>query len=234
LTINEQRFYTDEEIALILREAAQAADSPAGIRAASSGLSLEQIKAAAAEAGFDPALVERVALRIAQRDSESWFERAAGGPIRHRQTIRLPTRMSEQVSAHLLSAITAAAEVPGAGRADGAGFSWHAWDRSNRVSVTAHEDSQGTRVQVLVDRTSAMVMTVLASLFAIVIPIWVRIEAPGLLALAVIPIGVLAAARAFWKSSTRSVRERTAVLLDAVRESQSTGDDAGGMQKADA
>jgi hypothetical protein len=47
-----------------------------------------------------------------------------------------------------------------------------------------------------------------------------QVESYGeLLALAVIPIGVLAAARAYWKSSTRSLRERITVLLDAVRES---------------
>jgi len=139
--------------------------------------------------------------------------------------------MSEKMSTRLLSAIRAAAEVPGVGSADASGFSWHAWYRGNRLSVTAHEDSQGTRVQVLVDRTSRMVLTVLGSQFAIVMPIWMLIEDPGVLALAVIPIGVLAAARAFWKSSTRSLRERIAVLLDAVRESPPTGGDGGGMQE---
>ena len=234
LTISDEaRLYTDQEIALILREAAQSADSPAEPRAPSSGLSLAQIKAGAAEAGLDPALVERAALRLSQRGSESFFERLAGGPRRHRETISVPVAMSEEVSTRLLSAIRAAAEVPGEGRADASGFSWYAWYRSGRLSVTAHEDSRGTRIQILVDRTSSMVMTLIWTLFAVVLPAWMLVPSINsvpdvLLALAVLPIGVLAAARWYWKSSTRSVRERIAVLLEAVRKSLPTGGDEGG------
>jgi hypothetical protein len=233
--LREPRLYTDEEVAMILREAAESADSPAGIRASSSGLSLEQIQAAAAEAGLNPVLVERAALRITQRDPESFLERAAGGPRRHRETIHLDTTMSEKRSSHLLSAIRAAAEVPGEGRADASGFFWHAWYRGNRLSVTAHEDSQGTRVQILADRTSPMILTLLASQFAIVMTFSMLIEEidsfPEVLVLAAIPIGVLAAARAYWKSSTRSLRERIAAMLDAVRESQPSGGDEGEVQE---
>ena len=231
LTISEPRLYTDEEVAMILREAAQSADSPAEIHASSSGLSLDQIKAAAAEVGLDPSLVERAALRVTPRDPESFLQRAAGGPLHHRATIHLATAMSEKTSARLLAAIRAAAEVPGEGRADASGFFWHAWYRANRLSVTATEDSQGTRVQVLLDRTAPMINTVLVSLLAIVMPIWMRIENPGLLALAALPIGVLAAARMYWKASTRSLRERIAMLLDAVRESPPTGGDGGSVKE---
>ena len=234
LTISEPRFYTDEEVAIILREAAESADSPARIRASSSGLSLEQIKVAAAEVGLDPSAVERAALRIAQRDPASFLERITGGPRRQRETIHLATRMNEKTSARILSAIRAAAEVPGEGGADASGFFWHAWYRGNRLSVTAHEDAQGTRVQVLLDRTAQMVQVLIWSQFAIVLPFWMLVEeinsVPEVLILtAAIPIGVVAAARAYWKSSTRSLRERIAVLLDAVRESSSGGE--GGVQE---
>lgn len=229
---DETRLYTDQEIAIILREAAQSADSPARTRASSSGLSLEQIKAAAVEAGLDPALVERAALRISQHGSESFVARVAGGPLRHRQIIRLPVAMSTEVSTRLLSAIRAVAEVPGEGRADSSGFLWHAWYRSSRLSVTAHEDSRGTRLQILVDRTSAMVLTLFFTSVAVVMPTWMVIEAidsyPDLLAWAAIPTVVVAAARTLWKSSTRSIREQAAVMLDAVRESLPTWEDEEG------
>jgi hypothetical protein len=161
-TIHDPRRYTDREVAIILREAAQSGASSAGQAhasghgPASSGLSLEQIKAAAAEAGIDPVLVERAALRFAQRRDESLLERVAGGPRRHREVIRVPTGMSPEVSSRVLSAVRAAAEVRGEGRADAIGFAWHAWYRANRLSVTAHEDSRGTRIQILVDRTPAL------------------------------------------------------------------------------
>jgi hypothetical protein len=228
--ISNLRLYTDEEVSAILQEAAQSTNTPAGTRTSSTGLSLEQIKEAAAEAGLDPSLVERAALRLTQRSPESLLERAAGGPLRHRETVYLPTRMNKQASTRLLSAIRAAAEVPGQGSADESGFSWHGWYRGNRLTVTAHEDSQGTRVQVLLDRGASRFQTVFWSTFAIVMPIWAMIESidsiPEMLTLAAIPIGVLAAARAYWKSSTRSLRERIALLLDAARESPPTDDDS--------
>ena len=207
---------------MILRQAAQSAESPAGRRASSSGLSLEQIKAAAAEVGLDPSLVERVALRITQREPQSFLERVAGGPRRHRETIHLQTTMNEKTSTRLLAAIRAAAEVPGEGRADASGFFWHAWYQGNRLSVTAHEDSKGTRVQILLERSAPMVLILIAANYVIVITLALVVESinsvPDVLTLAAVPIGVLAAARAYWKSSTRSLRERIAALLDAVRQ----------------
>lgn len=121
--------------------------------------------------------------------------------------------------------------MPGKGHADSSGFSWHE-DGANRLSVTAHEDSQGTRVQVLVDRSRALGLTIFASQLVIVMPLWMLLPEvdsyADLLVLSAIPAGVLALARAFWKSSTRSIRDRMMALLDAVRQSPSTGDDEGG------
>ena len=138
------------------------------------------------------------------------------------------------MSARLLSAIRATTEIPGEGRADSSGFYWHARSGASRLSVTAHEDSRGTQVQVHVNRASALFLTLYVSLLGIVIPPWMLIESvlsyPELLALFAIPTAVLVATRMFWKSSTRSIRERTAVLLEAVREAAGRGDDEGGTQ----
>jgi hypothetical protein len=229
---DEARLYTDEEIALILREAAQSAASPTATRSPSAGLSLQQIKAAAAEAGLDPALVERAALSLPQRSSESFFERAAGGPLKFRETIDLPMAMRQDVSTRLLSAIRAAAEVPGKGGADASGFAWHARYKGNPLSVTAHEDSRGTRVQILVERKGSMVRTLYFTIVAVVMTSWTLVESintiPELLAWTAIPIGAVALARAHWKSSTRAIRERMAELASAVRESPPTRNDGGG------
>jgi hypothetical protein len=221
---DEPKLYSDEEIALILREATQSAESLAPTPAAASGLSLAQIKAAAAEAGLDPVLVERAAHRLSHRGSESFFERLAGGPLKHRETIQLPIALSEEVSTRLLSAIRAAAEVPGKGSADASGFAWHAWYKGSPLSVTAHEDSKGTRIQLLVDRTGSMVRRLFYTQFAVLMSVWMFIEELDTLpefltSIVLIPIGIVAAARAFWKSSTRATQERVAVLANAVRDS---------------
>ena len=174
--------------------------------------------------------MEIAALRLTQRNPESFLDRIAGGPLRHRAMIHLPTMMSEKTSTRLLSAIRAAAEVPGQGSADASGFSWHGWYRGSRLTVTAHEDAQGTRVQVLLNRSAARFNTLLWSSFAILMPLWILVPSIDswpdvLMTFTVIPIGVLAAARAYWKSSTRSARERITALVDAVRESPPAGDD---------
>jgi hypothetical protein len=229
-TIHDPRLYTDHEVAIILREAAQAGASSAGHAPASSGLSLEQIKAAAAEAGLDPVLVERTALRIAQRRDESLLERVAGGPRRHREVIRAPTGMSPEVSSRVLSAVRAAAEVRGEGGADAIGFAWHAWYRANKLSVTAHEDSRGTRIQILVDRTPVLVNTVVASLLVVVMAANAMVgsisDLADLLSAVLVPTVVVTTARVYWGSSARAIRDRMAALADAVRESLAPGDEA--------
>jgi hypothetical protein len=219
--LSKPRLYTDDEVALILREAAQSADTPAGLRAGTSGLSLEQIKAAAAEAGLDPSDVERATLRLAQREPPSFLERVLGGPRRHRDAIHLPVAMNEKTSTRLLSAVRAAAEVPGEGRADASGFAWNA--SLGGLSVTAHEDAQGTRVQVIVERGPMFFQTMFWSQAVIVMLFWAAVDngLAELLVAATLAICTVAAARAYWKSSTRRVRERIAALLEAVRESSS-------------
>jgi hypothetical protein len=68
-----------------------------------------------------------------------------------------------------------------------------------------------------------MVQTILAVVFVAYVWMTLAVEGinsyPEVVAFFAIPIGLLAAARAYWKSSTRSLRERISVLLDAVRES---------------
>lgn len=211
-----------------MREAAHSADLPARRLGSPAGLSLEQIRAAAAEAGLDPILVERAAIRIAERGDESTFERAIGGPLRHSRTLSVPMPTSSETSARLLSTVRAAADTPGEGSADSSGFSWYGRYGQSQLSVTAHEEVGGTRIQVSVDRTRALVFSVIVSQLAIVMPVWILIESidsyPELAALVAIPAGVLAAARGLWKSSTRSVRQRMTTLVDAMRESLLRGD----------
>ena len=219
---DDPKVYSDDEVAIILREAARLADSPRTTIDATSGLSLQQIKAAASEAGLDPVFVERAALRLSQRGSESLFERVIGGPVRHRESIHLPVSPGDAVSAHMLAALRAHADILGEGRADASGFYLRGLSRGNRVSVAAHAEQSGTRVQVLVDRSALLFQTLFFANVGIVMWLLIVVESigsyPEALAVAAVPIGVLAAARAFWKSSTRAVQGRTAMLLETVRD----------------
>ena len=56
---DDQRVYSDEEFALILRKAAELASRGESPAASQAGLTLTEMKSAAAQASLDPALVER-------------------------------------------------------------------------------------------------------------------------------------------------------------------------------
>src|SRR5829696_3714031 len=102
---DDQRVYSDEEFVLILRKVAELASRTESPAASSSGLTLTEMKSAAAQAGLDPALVERAARMLATRAAASPLEWLTGGPLRHRQEARFPIKLDEEGAARLLSAI---------------------------------------------------------------------------------------------------------------------------------
>ena len=119
------KVYSDEELALILHKAAELAKPSNAAGDSSSGLSLEEIKAVAAEVGLDPALIERAARLIPQGPRESRFVRLIGGPLQHRPDVHFPTKLTDERAAHLLSAVRATVEREGEGQANSSGMSWH-------------------------------------------------------------------------------------------------------------
>lgn len=88
---DDQRIYSDEDFALILRKAAELASQAEAPAFSSAGLTLTEMKAAAAQVGFDPGLVERAARLMAAGATESPLERLIGGPLRHDQEARFPS-----------------------------------------------------------------------------------------------------------------------------------------------
>jgi hypothetical protein len=234
---DDQRFYSDDEFALILRKAAELAhpSEPAGH--SPGGLTLAEIKAAAAEAGFDPALVERAARLLADRVIASPTARLIGGPLRHEHKLRFPITLDEEISARLLSAVRISAGEFGranGGHSSSMGMTWRDGGEMEALSVTAHPEEEGTSVSVVLDRRGTMVtvafvsglvmfFTVLFSVFAL------YPEAPalgygGLIA----GIGTaLAAARGYWASSTRKVRERIGVVMGAIDKTLTRPEEAG-------
>jgi hypothetical protein len=87
-----QRVYSDEEFALILRKTAELASRAESPGSASTGLTLAEMKAAAGQVGFDPALVEQAARSPS---------RAATGP-RQRGRCESESAQSWMSSARLL------------------------------------------------------------------------------------------------------------------------------------
>jgi hypothetical protein len=223
---DDQRVYSDEEFAVILRKAAELASRAEAPAASSTGLTLSEMKAAAAQAGFDPALVEQAARLLAVRVTTTPIERLIGGPLRHDHKIRFAIKLDENGAARLLSAVRISASEFGSGNpghSSSMGMTWHGGGETETLRVTARPEENGTSVSVTLDRRFtlaavaglsglAIFFTVLFSVFAL------YPEAPAL-GVGGFLVGVgsaLAAARGYWASSTRKVRERIGVVMDAI------------------
>lgn len=81
MTVGSDARYSKEEVALILRRAAEIQDQK--LSEEKSGLSLNELEAAAREAGVDPALVRRAAVELPRvtRSEPSFWSRLAGQPM---------------------------------------------------------------------------------------------------------------------------------------------------------
>jgi hypothetical protein len=228
---DDQRVYSDEEFGLILRKAAELASRAESSAAASGGLTLAEMKAAAAQAGLDPALVERAARMLVPAATTSPLERLTGGPLRHTLDTRFPIKLDEHRAALLLSAVRINAGVAGSqdvGHSSSMGMTWHDGGDMESLGITARPDEDGTTVSVALDRrgTLAVVGMVagMATFFGVLFSasaLYPESAALGVGGGIATVGGVLAAARGYWASSTRKVRERISVVMDAITQTLS-------------
>lgn len=222
-----QRVYSDEEFALILRKAAELArktELPAG---SSTGLTLTEMKSAAAQAGLDPTLVERAARMLATTGSTSMIERLTGGPLRHNYEVRFPATLDENTAARLLSAIRIIGGVAGSrdvGHSGPMGMTWHDGSDMESLGITARPQADGTTVTLAVDRRGTVALVTMFSgivMFFSLLFAGAALYPEGGAALAVGGAvtgigGVLAVARSYWASSTRKIRERISGVIEAI------------------
>ena len=223
---DDQRVYSDEEFALILRNASDLASRVESSVPRADGLTLAEIKAAAAQVGFDPADVERAARLLFAESAPSPFERMIGGPLRHTHETNIPVNLDEQAAARLLSAVRIGAGQGGnrdEGHSSSLGMTWHDGGEMEPLRVTARNDKDGTSFSVVVDRrgTLATVATAsgLAMFFSVLFAgsfLYPESHALGYAGLVTGVGGTLAAARGYWASSTRKVRVRISEVIDTI------------------
>ena len=223
---NDQRVYSDEEFALILRKAAELASRAESPGASSAGLTMTEMKSAASQAGLDPAFVERAARMLAVGATASPIERLIGGPLRHHDEARFPIRLDEKTAALLLSAVRISAGLAGGrdpGHSSSMGMTWHDGGDLESLRVTARPEEDGTAVSVVLDRRGTLTIVgmfsgmamFLAALFA-TFALYPEAPALGVGGFIAGIGGVLAVARGYWASSTRKIRERIDVAMDAI------------------
>ncbi len=224
----DQQVYSDEEFALVLRKAAELANRSEPSGSSSAGLTLAEMKAAAAQAGLDPALIERAARLVVASANASPFERLIGGPFRHGHEARFPVTLDEHTAARLLSAVRIIAGQAGnrdAGHSSAAGMTWHDGGEMEALGVTARAVENGASVSVVLDRRGTLALVALSSgltmFFAVLFAAFALYPEAPVLGYAGLMAGIggpLAVARAYWASSTRKVRERMSAVLDTIGE----------------
>ena len=223
---DDRRVYSDEEFALVLRKAAELASRAESSAASSGGLTLAEMKSAAAQAGLDPALVERAARMLDATATASPLERLTGGPLRHSRDARFPVKLDETSAARLLSAVRITASVAGSqdvGHLSAMGMTWHDGGDTEALSITARPEEGGTTVTVALDRRGTLALVGTAAGVAMFLTVLfagsaLYPEAPALgIGGGIVGLGgILAAARGYWASSTRKVRERIGAVMDAI------------------
>lgn len=223
---DDRSVYSDEEFALILRKAAELAEPAASPGRSPGGLSLGEMKMAAAQAGFDPALVERAAwlLRADASSPPSFLERLIGGRTRHDREAHFPVVLDEAGAARFLSAVRIGVGRSGEAHSGPTGLTWRSSDDGGAVlSLTALADQDGTSLSIDLDRRGTLVLggslTLIGSFLALAVGGTVAGEiVPGFEAVGGLggASAVLVLARSYWASSTRTARERVSRLMDSA------------------
>jgi len=187
------------------------------------------MKAIALEAGLDPVLVERAAHLIPVDKSESLLDRVLGAPLRHRLDAHFTTKLTEERSTDLLSLVRVAAEQQGEGDANATGMFWKSVGEGSETVVTVHNEGEGTRVRVQVDRRGALVITAVLGFAGSVVVVVLGLAlgetilpvsaAVGLTLTGAGVAGVLALARGLWTSTSRRIWKDAKALMDTISRS---------------
>lgn len=103
--------------------------------------SLAELKAIAAEAGIDPALIERAAREIAVAE-----ESTTTGVVSRHVEVSFPGTLSEARARRVLAAVRSSLRQQGTGEVSPSGFSWMSDGRT--LLMTAYDEDGETRLRV--------------------------------------------------------------------------------------
>lgn len=213
------RRFNDEQVALILRRAAQLdAGSPS---AEGGGLTLGEIQRIAREAGIDPDLVVRAAA-VLDTARPGGAARVFGGPANFDAQYEARGELPREQYGDVVEAIRRVTGRSGKVSEVLGGLEWKSVGDTTQLTVTVRPGNGGTKVQILADRGgSALLAYLFPSMGALIggAIAGATIE-PGV-GLGVAIMGTAAAAgfataRTIWATATRRFRRKFSALVDAV------------------
>jgi len=212
------RRYTETELALILKSAAEMQAHDPG-RPHRAGITLSEIEAIAAEAGIDPAYIQRAVARLRTHRPAGLWDRIAGSSSRFQAQRIIDADIGDDDVATLVDLARAEFGRHGDLRDALGGVEWKASDDWGSSYVSVRSGAGSTRVVVAADRNNTawalgLISPIAGAIAGGVTTSLIPIE--PLLAAAVGVGGGLAVARLAWGSIVGRWRARVNRVADAL------------------
>ena len=156
----DERRYSDQEFALILREASELKKVRSERGGSRDGLTLAEMREIAREAGMDPDLVSRAAALVPEH-RPSLAARIFGGPGKYRMVGRVPGEVPEEEMGRIVETIREVLRHQGVANKVLDTLEWRTVGETSAVCVNVSARDGETRLEVSVDRSGSGVLTYL-------------------------------------------------------------------------
>lgn len=210
----DERRYSEKDFRRILKKAEELAEESDGTAEPETLLSLGDMKVAAAEAGLDPALVERAAHLIPAGSGGTVAGRLLRAMGWRRLVAAFPTPLTQQRATQILSVLRGSAGREGKGEATPYGLVWQT--ERGRFIVAMHNEGRGSRVEVSADPSRWLALSGWLGILGGSVMIGTVEPSTAVGFIGGVAIGLCVALGA-WATITHRARKRADSLLDAVK-----------------
>jgi hypothetical protein len=179
------------------------------------------MKTIAEEVGLDPKLIERAAHLVPGVARSTILNRLFGGPLSSQLDFDIPVRLTTESAEHLLALVRATLLTQGRGESSASGMSFSSWEGWLKAFVSARANGDGTRIRVVVDYRSRLIMPLMLAPLGTVLVIAAAVAVGGTgpadpatgLPWVVLGVGIPTIAGLLWRS-IRQTAQRTLRTLD--------------------
>ncbi|MCZ6705279.1 MAG: hypothetical protein O6942_05205 [Bacteroidetes bacterium] len=211
------RLYNEKEIGAILKRTAELSKD-ADVEN-SDGLSLEELKQLASEAGLDPELVVRAATEFSVGSSKPEKGNFFGGPLSHSREIELDVEVDHDTWESMLPVIREHFKDPGIVQNRAGAFEWtrNRWDDGTKGHVSVQKIKGGSRLHVFWSETALGALLFSPTFLSLFFAPMILFKKMGL-GLEGIPIWALIVATFFFlgRFGVMSIKKRNVLKIDEL------------------